>query len=199
MLTGATATSGVEKSDFEYALELQEREQAKLRRAKERAKEKRRLKKLQQQQQQMALLDPPSDPENDPLQKQVHRAQHWIGKKVEFSYLFGTYLLQIQQSALAAAAVASASQEPLEEDGVTAATPGGHNSKPSHDGPYHRTPPARPDETSPSSMKPPSRRPYVNTDAIDAHQVLLNLKLSISVARKLFVETPEVTSYLYQV
>ena len=94
-------------------------------------------------------------------------------KKSNVSYLFGTYLLQIQQSALAAAAVASASQEPLEEDGVTAATPGGHNSKPSHDGPYHRTPPARPDETSPSSMKPPSRRPYVNTDAIDAHQVLI--------------------------
>ena len=89
MLTGATATSGVEKSDFEYALELQEREQAKLRRAKERAKEKRRLKKLQQQQQQMALLDPPSDPENDPLQKQVHRA-HNIGS--EKSRIFFFYL-----------------------------------------------------------------------------------------------------------
>ena len=38
-------------ADFQYALELQERERAKLKRAKERAKEKRRLKKLQEQQQ----------------------------------------------------------------------------------------------------------------------------------------------------
>ena len=93
----------LELSDLQYALDLQEKEKAKLRRAKERQREKRRLQKLQQ-----------SQTEEEPP---VARSDSRNSKRSQAS---------------GAGAVVVASMSP--------------------------------------DVKPPARRPYVNTDAIDHHQ-----------------------------
>ena len=100
----------IEAKDFEYALELQEREKAKLKRAKERAKEKRRLKRLQEEQ---------------------------------------------------AQAAATEEERPQSQTGGTSPQPAQQT---------HRTPPKLPPEVESPDVKPPARKPYMNTQAIDAHQ-----------------------------
>lgn len=161
-----------EAEDFEYARALQEKEELKLRRAKERSKQRRKQREMQQQQSELAepeIRKENEDSKNTREQDILHcRSDSRISKKSQQGSRDDLGTASSAGGHLTSNSAAEASdiiQSNLnasydDSDSVASAnqlmTASNRNA--------HRT------SISPKEMKPPARRPYMNPGAIDSHQ-----------------------------